>query len=342
MALLSVSDESLQAVADAIREKGGTSDQLEFPDGFTEAIANIETGGGPEIEQEDSVCSVLVEKNDESSTAFAIHFQASDAGGVEIDWGDGSALEYSSSGFNTKYHNYLKGVYVLRLTVLSGTFAVAGAKSYSIYGPTGTSAPSVINMQRISQIVLPKSMPNASFAFSFQYTHSLKKIVMNTEKSDLGASSFRDCFALQNIVQTSPFGVLGNYAFSGCYNLTGTIRVVGPTVGQYAFQNCASLSEIVLEEGVESTGRGVFDRCSSLVEISFPSTVKSIEYQAITNCYNLKIIHVRAITPPTADYRVFQGIQSGAVVYVPSGSVEAYKTADGWTNFKDYIQAEPE
>lgn len=48
MALLSVSDESLQAVADAIREKGGTSDQLEFPDGFTEAIANIETGGGGE------------------------------------------------------------------------------------------------------------------------------------------------------------------------------------------------------------------------------------------------------------------------------------------------------
>lgn len=48
MALLSVSGESLQAVADAIREKGGTSEQLEFPDGFTEAIANIETGGGGE------------------------------------------------------------------------------------------------------------------------------------------------------------------------------------------------------------------------------------------------------------------------------------------------------
>ena len=48
MALLSVSDESLQSVADAIREKGGTSEQLEFPDGFTEAIANIETGGGGE------------------------------------------------------------------------------------------------------------------------------------------------------------------------------------------------------------------------------------------------------------------------------------------------------
>ena len=35
----------LTSVADAIRTKGGTSDALEFPDGFVEAIGNISGGG---------------------------------------------------------------------------------------------------------------------------------------------------------------------------------------------------------------------------------------------------------------------------------------------------------
>ena len=38
--------EELTAVADAIRAKGGTSEQLVFPEGFVSAIDNIQTGGG--------------------------------------------------------------------------------------------------------------------------------------------------------------------------------------------------------------------------------------------------------------------------------------------------------
>ena len=41
-----VTDEQLRAIADAIREKGGTSAQLLFPDGFVTAVGAIETGGG--------------------------------------------------------------------------------------------------------------------------------------------------------------------------------------------------------------------------------------------------------------------------------------------------------
>ena len=43
-----VSNTSLSSVADAIREKGGTSEPLEFPDGFVTAIVEISGGGGHE------------------------------------------------------------------------------------------------------------------------------------------------------------------------------------------------------------------------------------------------------------------------------------------------------
>lgn len=41
-----VLDAGLKAIADAIREKGGTSDNLAFPTAMAEAIAAIEVGGG--------------------------------------------------------------------------------------------------------------------------------------------------------------------------------------------------------------------------------------------------------------------------------------------------------
>lgn len=42
----SVLNAGLKAIADAIREKGGTSDNLAFPTAMAEAIAAIEAGGG--------------------------------------------------------------------------------------------------------------------------------------------------------------------------------------------------------------------------------------------------------------------------------------------------------
>lgn len=46
MANYIATDTDLTAVADAIREKGGTSAQLAFPTGFVDAIDAIQTGGG--------------------------------------------------------------------------------------------------------------------------------------------------------------------------------------------------------------------------------------------------------------------------------------------------------
>lgn len=48
MAYRKVDDTSLASVADAIRAKGGTSDEFVFPDGFVSAIGSIQTGGGTE------------------------------------------------------------------------------------------------------------------------------------------------------------------------------------------------------------------------------------------------------------------------------------------------------
>lgn len=46
MAYRKVDEKSLSAVADSIREKGGTTGALAFPDGFVSAVQAIQAGGG--------------------------------------------------------------------------------------------------------------------------------------------------------------------------------------------------------------------------------------------------------------------------------------------------------
>lgn len=46
MAEYLVQGASLTTVADAIREKGGTTAPLSFPDGMAEAVRSIQSGGG--------------------------------------------------------------------------------------------------------------------------------------------------------------------------------------------------------------------------------------------------------------------------------------------------------
>ena len=55
-----------------------------------------------------------------------------------------------------------------------------------------------------------------------------------------------------------------------------------------AFMNCASLSEVVLNDGLIEIGRSAFQGCVSLQKITIPSTVTKIDVDAFNDCVNLR------------------------------------------------------
>jgi hypothetical protein len=58
-----------------------------------------------------------------------------------------------------------------------------------------------------------------------------------------------------------------------------------------------------------------------------------------------KIVHIKAITPPTAGTTIFGTIATLAgklKIYVSAESVDAYKTATNWATYASIIEAEPE
>ena len=73
MAKYLVNDTSLTAVADAIRTKGGTTGELEFPSGFVSAVEGIQAGGGGSDVFASVLEGTITEINDNTLTNLRNH-----------------------------------------------------------------------------------------------------------------------------------------------------------------------------------------------------------------------------------------------------------------------------
>ena len=70
------------------------------------------------------------------------------------------------------------------------------------------------------------------------------------------------------------------YELNGTYSIKEGVRIICDE----AFDNCCSLTDIVLPEGVNSIGERAFHNCSSLTSIVIPDGVTSIGDWAFYDC----------------------------------------------------------
>ena len=133
---------------------------------------------------------------------------------------------------------------------------------------------------------------------------------------------------------------IGSSMCSGCTSLTScTIGNSVTSIGNYAFRNCRSLTSIDIPSGVTSINQNSFRDCSSLTSIDIPSGVTSIGSNTFNGCSGLTSVTLNAVAPPTLGSQAFY--RTTCPIYVPAGSVEAYKAASGWSTYASRIQAIP-
>jgi hypothetical protein len=90
---------------------------------------------------------------------------------------------------------------------------------------------------------------------------------------------------------------------------------------------------------VTSIENYTFSYCSRLTEITIPEGVTSIGDEAFFYCESLATIICKATTPPTIG-TTFNSMHESIPVYVPEASVEAYKAAEGWSDFENIVPIE--
>lgn len=199
---------------------------------------------------------------------------------------------------------------------------------------------------------------------TFKSCRNLASIEVPSGLTYIGNGAFDSCYSLSSITIPSGVTYIGSYAFSGCHNLPSITIPSGITaINDYTFDSCP-LTSIEIPNRVTSIGEGAFEYCRQLQTITIPNSVRTIgdsafafndSLESVTigtgvtyigdyafeECPILESVTVLSTTPPTLGEGAFDGYDYNPFLmfYVPSGSVNAYKNASGWSQFSDRIQA---
>ena len=149
-------------------------------------------------------------------------------------------------------------------------------------------------------------------------------------------SAFRNWSSLEEVTCEIPSGVTDmSFTFADCSSLVNAPEIPsGVTSMSSTFQGCSSLvTAPEIPSGVTSMS-STFVGCSSLVTApGIPSGVTDM-FCTFYGCSSLKEVTFLHTTPPSYD-DTLTDCSKLKTIYVPDESVDAYKTATGWSEFAD-------
>ena len=199
-----------------------------------------------------------------------------------------------------------------------------------------------------------ETIEKAAFAYNF-----MQKITIGSGVKSIADEAFadNDGFAEMTVLAVVP-PTVGTDAFRGtkrdipvyvpaesleAYNLeycvTDNTAKTAEVIG-YVSQPTGTLeipAYVAYEDAAYSVtdiGDKAFYKSSSFEEVIFSDNVANIGENAFGGCSALMRMTVRAAVPPTVGTMAFKDVSRTIPVYVPVESLDAYKAADVWNEFK--------
>ncbi len=176
---------------------------------------------------------------------------------------------------------------------------------------------------------------------------SVSEIIIPGSVTSINTSAFGSCPALKEVTIENDCVVFGELPFNGCGALE---KFYGPLA--YAEGKClikdeklistatCGLTMLSIPEDVRQISfHSVFG--TTLKHVIFPASIRTIT----TPAFNLPsgvTLQFLSATPPSLDFFAGENIFSTDIrpdlkIYVPAASLNAYKNAEGWMNYADYI-----
>lgn len=128
---------------------------------------------------------------------------------------------------------------------------------------------------------------------------------------------------------------IGNWAFKEWNTLTEvTLPHTVEIIGFQAFFNCSNLTKVIIPEGVRKIGQNAFNGCSQLTSITIPSTIENMNTAFSGNTALSHVTLTNGISE--ISYSAFEGCTGLTEVEIPSSVNKIRQDAfNGCTNLSD-------
>ena len=352
-----VDENSLKTVADAIREKAGTSDSLIFPTGFAEAIAGIQAGGGSAVKKDvnfyDCEGTLLYSYTLEEAQAMTELPKLPERKGLVCQGWNwelsrikelGRAVDvgamYTTDDGKTRVYITLQegrtspmlGLYVRgNVTVDWGDGSTpdvlaAGTRPKAMYTPTHhykTAGDYVITLDADS---------SSTYIGTGSASEAVASRLLRNSSDD--TDPLNCCY--NNAITGIETGKFIYFNVNACSNLTSlSYLVISPgsnstNIGKYAFNNCYSLPFVVIPYNTMTIGDYAFNNCCSLESVIthndpiITNGNASIGSYAFNGCRSLSSVIVSSAMDNSSygsQTHMFSDCQSLSTVVIHDGQI---------------------
>ena len=232
-----------------------------------------------------------------------------------------------------------------RCLVLNDTlvaFARGGLSSYTIPDNIKVIGERAFEGSRdLTSVTIPESVISIG-GEAFAGCYNLKEVRFNAISCING--SFASCKALTTVYIGNHVKQIPGEAFVGCENLTKVYfnaENCTQTNGCFSASNgCTALTTVNIGENVKQIPDEAFADCSRLTSITIGAGVNAIGERAFAGCTSLTSVAAYNPTPITIANDLFEDVDcANCTLYVPAGSADLYKAAEGWNKFGAILPA---
>ncbi len=192
----------------------------------------------------------------------------------------------------------------------------------------------------LSTCIVPDNVTHIGF-LAFAYC-GFSSIILPESVTQIEGSAFSHCLNLESIIIPNSITKIEDFTFSNCRKLKDVVLSATLTeIGGGCFEQCENLQSIDIPNSVKKIKFLAFEDCNSLKSVIIPESVTSIGSNAFSKCKNLKSVIVKVPNPNDIymDTDVFINSNTDdCVLQVPAGSVDLYRNAPQWRDFKSIVE----